>query len=145
MTVRYTFLNESKQWAVIGPDKEMALGPVQVTKNNGQVKTERIVRLSPRFNKDGVDFCFGFIAALPRGSAKPVLAAAPASFVPPVISEPHFAAVERAERMRLEAAQSRSQLVTLLNYVMNMREDYPDLAWPDLPDTYTSKVWESVA
>jgi hypothetical protein len=37
------------------------------------------------------------------------------------------------------------KVVRLLVYIRNMREDYPDLEWPGLPDNYSELVWRYVS
>jgi hypothetical protein len=37
------------------------------------------------------------------------------------------------------------KLVRLLAYVINLQDDYPDMAWPDFPDSYSDMVWKYAA
>jgi hypothetical protein len=48
------------------------------------------------------------------------------------------------ERMRQDLHERTFQLVRLLNYVINMQEDHPDLGWDDLPDRYDEVIWRYV-
>lgn len=67
MTLKYTFLNKSKQWAVVGPHDEVKVGPVQVARGNGELKPERIIKVTKPFEQDGQLYRLGFVAVLPRG------------------------------------------------------------------------------
>lgn len=49
----------------------------------------------------------------------------------------------RTTRDQLIAANM--QVIRLLNYVLNMQEDYPELPWPSLPDDYHEATWRAVA
>lgn len=70
MTLKFTWLATSKQWAVFGPADEMKLGLVDVERGNGEVKTERVVKLSRPFEQDGEQRRLGFIAVLPWWGAR---------------------------------------------------------------------------
>jgi hypothetical protein len=68
VTLKFTFLKKSNQWAVIGPADEMKLGPVHVERTTGDFRTERIIKLTRAFEQDGEMVKLGFLALLPRGS-----------------------------------------------------------------------------
>lgn len=69
MALRFTFLAKSRAFAVIGPPEEMHLGPVRVERADGEVKTERIIKLSKIFDTADGPRRYGFISDLPRGHA----------------------------------------------------------------------------
>jgi hypothetical protein len=47
--------------------------------------------------------------------------------------------------LRHENQELTFKLVRLLAYVMNLREDYPQVEWPDLPDSYSEMIWRYAA
>lgn len=153
MTLRYRFLTNTKEWVVVGPAKELRLGPVVVTKMDGDVKPETITRLSRPYSVDGVDFRFGYMRKAPKGTTNKVSGAPlPGGKVemeekPPAakLNPAMLALAERNKELLAEAATANAHLVRLLNYVMNMREDFPDVDWPDLPDVYDKKIWQAAS
>ncbi len=48
---------------------------------------------------------------------------------------------DMAEQLR----ESNLKLVRLLNYVLNLMEDYPHIKYPELPDTYSEMTWRMAA
>lgn len=44
-------------------------------------------------------------------------------------------------KLALDKQDVTFKLVRLLAYVINMQDDYPDMIWPDLPDSYSEMVW----
>lgn len=50
-----------------------------------------------------------------------------------------------AKSMKDERDELTFKLVRLLAYVINMQDDHPELAWPDLPDSYSEMVWRYAA
>jgi hypothetical protein len=66
--LKFTFLHRSKQWAVVGPADEVHVGVVWVPNNSGQMKTERVIKVSEPFSdSDGSLLRLGFLSVLPRG------------------------------------------------------------------------------
>jgi hypothetical protein len=63
--LKFCFLEKSQQWAVTGPADEVKLGFVEVTRGNGDVKTERIVKVTKEYERDGEMRRLGFITPLP--------------------------------------------------------------------------------
>lgn len=47
--------------------------------------------------------------------------------------------------LRTERDQARMQVVRLLAYVLDMKEDYPTLPWRELPDEYDPVTWRYAA
>lgn len=46
-------------------------------------------------------------------------------------------------RLRDDNLALKYKLARLVAYVINMQDDYPDMAWPDFPDTYNN-LWKQV-
>lgn len=152
VTLRYRFLTNTKEWVVVGPAGELRLGPVVVTKMDGDVKPETITRLSKPYSVDGIDFRFGYMRKLPKGTGKVSGAPLPGRKVemeekaPAAKLNPAMMALaERNKELLAQAATANAHLVRLINYMLNMREDYPDLQWPDLPDIYDKKIWQAAS
>lgn len=55
----------SGEWVVVGPTWIVKPGAVQVTKRDGTTKTEQVVRIGRSFARDGVEQCYGYLAAKP--------------------------------------------------------------------------------
>lgn len=155
--LRYRFLNNTKEWVVVGPAKEVRPGPVTVTKMDGEPKPETIERVSKPYEVDGIQFRFGYLAKLPKGH-KPKTAPLPPTPVEveekpkntplvkvPDISDAVLDVAGKNRALMVENARTNSHLIRLLNYVLNMREDFADLDWPDLPDEYGSKIWKAAS
>lgn len=86
-------------WVAYGPASEIKAGAeVTVTKANGDTKTERIESAGKPFTADGVQMCYGYLAArVPASAGKPA----------------GFASYEdRNEYRRNRSAYSRRQCVT---------------------------------
>lgn len=67
MSLKYTFLNKTKQWAVVGPEDEVRVGSIRIPRANGELKPERIIKVTKPFGQDGKRLRLGFVAVLPRG------------------------------------------------------------------------------
>jgi hypothetical protein len=67
VTVKFTFLKKTQQWAVIGPIDEIKLGPAHVTTHNGETRTERVIKVTRSFDTSNGPCCYGIIAVLPKG------------------------------------------------------------------------------
>lgn len=65
MTLRFR-LNKSGMFDVVGPADEVKLGLVQVTKKDGTVKTECVIKLGPTFATDQGTYRSGMLRPLPR-------------------------------------------------------------------------------
>lgn len=47
-------------------------------------------------------------------------------------------------RVHKSWTEDAMKVVRLLVYIRNMRQDYPDLNWPELPDNYSELTWRYV-
>ena len=45
------------------------------------------------------------------------------------------------DQLKREKGDLTFKLVRLLAYVINMKDDHPDLDWPPLPDDYAELIW----
>lgn len=45
------------------------------------------------------------------------------------------------ETLRKRHDEARMQVVRLIVYILNMKEDFPTLPWPELPDDYDEMTW----
>ena len=43
--------------------------------------------------------------------------------------------------LRKTLADESRRLIHLLAYVMEQRDEHPEIEWPDLPDTYSETTW----
>jgi hypothetical protein len=50
-----------------------------------------------------------------------------------------------AKSIKDERDELTFKLVRLLTYVINMQEDFPDLDWPEFPDSYSDLLWRYAA
>lgn len=65
MTLKFTFLTKDQQWAVTGPADEVKVGFVEVQRGNGEVKTERVIKVTKPYEVNGELRRMGFITPLP--------------------------------------------------------------------------------
>ncbi len=53
------------QWVAFGPASVIRVGQVTVAKRDGTTKTETVESVGRTFTVDGVDCCYGYLAAKP--------------------------------------------------------------------------------
>lgn len=72
MTLKFIFLTTSKEWAVVGPEDEVKIGPVSLLNKQGVLKHENIVKLLPVFDTPEGPMRYGILATLPKHRQKPI-------------------------------------------------------------------------
>lgn len=56
-----TWRKRDEEWAVFGPEAEVRVGPVTVTKRSGETGEAEVVRTSAPFDVDGVPHVYGYL------------------------------------------------------------------------------------